>query len=353
MEVYRIVIDAMGGDYAPEEIIKGAVRAAMESETLYCLFVGDEVQIRKYLDEYHLPSNRYEIVHCTEVIGMEESPREAVENKPDASINVAARLIRDNKGDALVSAGSTGATVMACSREIPRMGGIERAAFAAVLPSAKEGSTDPGFTIMLDVGATIHCTPNQLASFAIMGTHYAREVMGISNPTVGLLNIGEEETKGHGTLIETYQLLKQMEVVQFSGNVEGKDIMRGSVDVIVTEGITGNIVLKALEGFAELMMGTLKQIWKKGVFPKMGIAMLTPTLRRLKKRLDYSEYGGAPLLGFQKLIIKAHGRSKAKAIKNAVLLAEKSVEHQLVEKIESSMKEFYLRMFEHQPQDEK
>ncbi len=345
MSYNRVVVDAMGGDYAPDEIIKGAMRACLESKTIQCVFVGDEERIRALLKDKALPADRWEVVHSSEVISMDESPREAVEQKKDASINVAVRLIRDEKGDALVSAGSTGATVMACSSVIPRIAGIERAAFAAVLPAGKSKPEDSGMTTLLDVGATIHCTPNQLLSFAIMGMHYARDILGISNPRVGLLNIGEEETKGHSTLVDAHALLRRMSELNFIGNVEGKDIMRGTADVIITEGITGNIVLKGLEGMAEMVMQTVKQMWKRGVLSKVGIAMLAPALSKLKRRFDYTEYGGAPLLGFRKLIIKAHGRSKAKAIKNAILLAEKSIQSNLVGQIEASIREYYLSMF--------
>lgn len=346
MKYNRVVIDAMGGDYAPEETVKGALAACEESDSLHCIFVGDEVKIWDYLEDTNLPDERWQIMHTPDYITMEDSAKEAVLEKHNASINVAARLIRDNKGDALVSAGSTGATVMACSKVIPRMAGIERGVLAAPLPAMKKKRNDPGFTIVLDVGATIHCTVNQLVSFAIMGIHYLQEIMAVENPRVGLLNIGAEETKGHDVLIETNKMLRNMPQFNFIGNVEGKDIMHGVADVIVTEGITGNIVLKGLEGMAEMFMKTGKDIWKKGVLSKMGIAMLAPALKKVKKQFDYTEYGGAPMLGFQKLVVKAHGRSKAKAIKNAVLLAEKSAISDLVPRMEQSMKDFYMSLFE-------
>lgn len=351
MEFNRIVIDAMGGDHAPEEIIIGAAQACKESKSIRCIFVGDEEKIRPLIKKERIREGRWEIVHAPDVITMKDPPKEAVEEKPDASINVAARLLGEGHGDALVSAGSTGATVLACSLAIPRIGSVERAVLAAVLPAVKNKPGDSGMTIMLDVGATLHCTVNQLVSFAIMGIHYAKEVIGIENPRVGLLNIGEEESKGHSVLVETNKTLRRMKQFNFIGNIEGKDILRGIADVIITEGYTGNTVLKSMEGMAEITMQTGKQIWKKGIFSKVGIIMLAPKLKKLRKRLDYSEYGGAPILGFQKLVIKAHGRSKAKAIKNAILLAEKSVNNKLVRRMEESMKEFYLSLFEHE--DEK
>ncbi|MBN2009116.1 phosphate acyltransferase PlsX [candidate division KSB1 bacterium] len=349
MQQHRIIIDAMGGDHAPNEIIKGAIEACKLSESLYCIFVGDENQILPLMKDSGLGIDRWSVVHTSEVIGMAEHPKEAVTSKPDASIHVATRMIRDHLGDALLSAGSTGATILSCSANIPRIPGIERGVLAAVFPANKNTAADPGVAIMLDVGATLHCTVNQLISFAIMGIHYAKGSMAIENPRVGLLNIGEEDTKGHDILVETNRTLRKMTELQFIGNVEGKDIMRGIVDVIITEGITGNIVLKSIEGIAEMALEIGKRIWNKSIFTKAGLILLAPVLKKLKKRLDYSEYGGAPILGFQKLVIKAHGRSKAKAIKNAILLAEKAIEANVVQQMELSIKEFYLRLFNETP----
>ena len=348
MTYNRIVIDAMGGDNAPLEIIKGAASACNENTNIFCIFVGKESEIRPIIVQEKIPGDRWEIIPASDVITMKDKPKEAVNDKPEASINVATQLIRDNKGDALVSAGNTGATILSCSKFIPRMPGIERGVLAAILPSVRKQYGDPGVSIMLDVGATLHCTMNQLISFAIMGVQYAKEVVSIENPKVGLLNIGEEDTKGHEVLVETNKALKKMEEFEFIGNIEGKDIMRGVANVIVTEGIIGNIVLKCMEGIAEMSINTGKRIWKKNLLSRLGITMLAPVLKKIKKRMDYSEYGGAPILGFQKLVIKAHGRSKAKAIKNAILMAERSVRCNLVHHIEKSMKEFYINLFDHE-----
>ena len=355
MGISEIIIDAMGGDYAPLEVIKGAAQACIESSSLFCVFVGDRNRIKPIIKAENIPEDRFRIVHASEVIEMDDHPKEAVNQKIDASINVAARMIRDHIGDALVSAGSTGATILACAKNIPRLPGIERGVLAAVFPASKSKPADSGVSIMLDVGATLHCTVNQLISFAIMGIHYAKSILIIDNPRVGLLNIGEEETKGHEVLVDTNKTLRKMSEFNFIGNIEGKDIMRGIADVIVTEGLTGNIVLKGIEGMAEMAMQTGKRIWKKSMLSKMGLLMLAPVLKKLKKRLDYSEYGGAPILGFEKLIIKAHGRSNAKAIKNAILLAEKSAKAKLTAQMEASIKAFYLKMFgeeKNKPQSE-
>lgn len=337
MKRNRIILDAMGGDNAPYETVKGAVLASKESPTLQVLLVGNEEEIKKYLNQFDISGLTFEIFPASESISMKDSPKTAVEEKIDASINVACRLLAEGEGDALVSAGNTGATILSCAKFLPKIEGVERGALAAIFPAMKQKPTDPGRTIMLDVGATLHCSVQQLIQFATMGIHYAKEVLEIEHPRIGLLNIGEEETKGHDILVETYSLLKKIEHAQFIGNIEGKDIMRGVTDVIVCEGIIGNIVLKALEGAAEMGIETGKRIWKKSLMAKVGITLLAPMLKKLKKRIDYSEYGGAPILGFEKLVIKAHGRSKAKAIKNAVLMAEKSLKHNLVQHIQQDI----------------
>ena len=344
--MYRIVIDGMGGDFAPDEIVKGVHAALEEDPEIFAIIVGDEKKLEPLVEELGLPADRFRVVHTEQFITMDDPPKEALDLKPEASIIVASKLLAAGEGDALVSAGNTGATILAASRNIPRMPGIERAALAAVFPAVKNHPDDPGKTIMLDVGATLHCTPNQLVNFAFMGKHYAAEVLGIENPRIALLNIGEEDTKGHEVLVETHAKLREIPELHFIGNVEGKDIMRGVADVIVTEGYVGNIVLKALEGLAELAFEMGKKAWKKNVVAKMGIAMLAPLIRKVKHRVDYTEYGGAPILGFQKLVVKAHGRSNAKAIKNAILLAKKSAENRMVEMLQHSIKEYYLHMLE-------
>jgi len=340
MKKNRIILDAMGGDNAPYEIIKGAISASKESPTLQILLVGDRDQIKAELDTLDITGLNFEIFHASDVITMKDAPKFAVDEKPDSSINVACRILAEGDGAALVSAGNTGATIISCAKHLPRIEGVERGALAAIFPAMKNKATDPGKSIMLDVGATLHCSAAQLIQFAVMGIHYACELFEVEKPRVGLLNIGEEETKGHDTLIETYSLLKKLEIGEFIGNVEGKDIMRGIADVIVSEGMVGNIVLKALEGAAEMGIETGKRIWKKSVMAKMGITLLAPMLKKVKKRVDYSEYGGAPILGFQNLVIKSHGRSKAKAIKNALLMAEQSLKHDLVQNIQKDIQKY-------------
>jgi glycerol-3-phosphate acyltransferase PlsX len=335
----------MAGDNAPHEIIKGAVLACKESPTLQVLLVGEREIIKNNLEQFDITGLNFEIIHASDSITMKDIPKIAVNEKPDASINVACRILSEGEGDALVSAGNTGATIISCSKYLPKIDGIERGALAAIFPAMKNKPTDPGKTIMLDVGATISCTVSQLIQFAIMGVHYAKESFELEKPRLGLLNIGEEETKGHDVLVETYSLLKKLENCEFIGNVEGKDVLRGVADVIICEGMIGNIVLKALEGAAELGIETGKKIWKKSLMAKIGISLMARMLKKVKKRVDYSEYGGAPILGFQNLVIKSHGRSKAKAIKNALLMSEKTLKHNLVKNIRQDILNYNQMLF--------
>ncbi len=338
MRNVNLVVDAMGGDHAPQAILDGISEALRESNGLHFVLVGNQSQLRPLLSQSAIPPDKYSIEHTTERIEMDEKPGEALKMKPNASISLAARLAASGRGDALISAGNTGATILACSRVLKRLAGIERTALAAILPTQKTHPASTGRTIMLDVGATLHCESRHLVNFALMGTYYAREVMGIQNPRVGLLNIGEEENKGHAALVESYGILKKTCGVNFVGNIEGKDVLQGKCDVVISEGYVGNIVIKTLEGIGEITFEIGKKIWKKGLFPKVGLFLLSPILKKIKKRLDYTEYGGAPLLGFEQLVIKCHGRFNAKAIKNAISLAENSVRNELIPKMNAALK---------------
>ncbi|RMG68951.1 MAG: phosphate acyltransferase PlsX [Calditrichaeota bacterium] len=337
-----IILDAMGGDHAPDVIVYGARQALARRRDLKLIFVGDSNRLKPLLEKAELSPANYKIVHTDQVVSMDEVPRAALQYKPRASVLLAAELLARDQGDVMLSAGNTGATILACSQKIERLPGVERSALAAVLPSMRQRPQDPGKTMMLDVGATLHCTSNQLVSFAIMGTHYFREVLGFTQPRVGLLNIGEEDTKGHQILVETNARLRRLGGIQFVGNVEGKDIMRGLAEVVVTEGYVGNIVLKSMEGLAENAIEMIRKIWQHSVFYKLGLLLLSPAIKRIKRRVDYTEYGGAPILGFKKLIFKAHGRSNEKAIGNAILVSASAVEHDLVGKISQAVEESLL-----------
>jgi len=336
---FRIAVDAMGGDYAPAEIIKGVVMALNDEPDLQVILVGDQEAIRR-----ELIANDYEkeiaIVHTDEAITMDESPKKALSDKANASISLAMKLLNDGKADALVSAGNTGATVLACAKNLHMIEGLERSALAAIYPTAKFTPDKRGFALMLDVGATIHCTAKQLAHFAFLGSYYVSKILGVDQPRVGLLNNGEEESKGGPVLSQAYKYMKNEANLNFVGNVEGKDVPKGEVDVVVTEGFVGNIVLKLLEGVGEVAKEMGKYAFKKKLMWKVGLALLAKGVKRIKEKTDYSEYGGAPILGFNKLVIKAHGRSNAKAIMNAVKVALRSVEHDFVGHVSDSIQKF-------------
>lgn len=336
---YIIAIDAMGGDYAPQEIVKGAVQALQKEPQLRVVLIGNEDAIRR-----ELAINNYEkevaIIHTDEFITMDDSPKKALSDKPNASINIALKLLNDGKADALVSAGNTGATVLGCAKNLHMIEGLERSALAAIYPTAKFKPGTRGFALMLDVGATIHCTAKQLCHFAFMGRYYVSQILGVENPRIGLLNNGEEESKGGPVLSQAYKLLKNEKELNFIGNVEGKDVPKGEVDIVITEGFVGNIVLKLLEGVGEVVRDMGKYAFKKKLVWKIGLAFLAKGVKRLKQKTDYSEYGGAPILGFNKLVIKSHGRSNAKAIMNATLAALRSVEHDFVGTVSHSIQLF-------------
>ncbi len=338
----KIAVDAMGGDHAPGEIIRGAIRAVEENDDIEITLVGDE----KIINEELKKSNSkipFEITHTDEWVGMDEDPKEAVNKKENASINIGAKMVNDGHVNALVSAGNTGATILAAAKHIPVIEGIERTALATIYPTAKFEKSDTGFALMLDVGATLKCSAKQLVHFAFMGNYYLSEVLGIAKPRIGLLNIGEEETKGGSELKKTFQLLKRVDELNFIGNIEGKDIPKGIADVVVTEGFIGNIVLKMLEGVADVVKETGKYAFKKKLSWKIALALLSPGIKKLKRRTDYTEYGGAPVLGFKQLAIKAHGRSNAKAIANAIKVAANSSKQNICAKIEDSVGKFNMQ----------
>ncbi|MBN1409181.1 MAG: phosphate acyltransferase PlsX [Calditrichaceae bacterium] len=336
---YNIAVDAMGGDNAPHEIIKGTAMALRENDELNVILIGDEEQIKAELDKEGL-DKEVPIIHTDEWIGMDESPKQALTEKKNASIALASQLLKSGEADALVSAGNTGATVLAAAQNIPIIEGIERTALAAIYPTAKFNPESHGIALMLDVGATLRCTSKQLVHFAYMGSFYVSHVLQFDKPRVALLNNGEEPNKGGEILVKTHQELKEAEDINFIGNVEGKDILKGVAEVIVTEGFVGNIVLKLIEGAADVLRATGRYAFKKKFTWKLGLALLSSGVKRFKSKTDYTEYGGAPLLGFQKLAIKAHGRSNAKAIYNAIKVAQRSIEVKVCDHISDSIQNF-------------
>lgn len=328
----KLAVDAMGGDNAPEEIVKGAVRAAKKFQCEIIL-VGDENKIKDVLksqdDIKNLPLT---IRHATEVISMREHPADAVRTKKDSSIVVATKMVKDGECDAVLSAGSTGAAVAAAQLILKRIHGIGRPAIATPIP------TPNGVTLMLDSGANVDSKPEHLLQVALMGAIYCEHVFGKKNPKVGLLNIGEEETKGNEQAKETYQLLKNASNINFIGNAEGRDIPAGKCDVVVCDGFVGNVVLKFGEGLALTIFKLIKEeVEAGGITAKIGALLLKRTLKNLAKRLDVSEYGGAPLLGVNGYCIISHGSSDAKSICSAIGIAQDYVHSNILEKIKTAI----------------
>jgi glycerol-3-phosphate acyltransferase PlsX len=308
----RIAIDAMGGDFGPEPIIEGVTQALDEKKFLPIL-VGDREQILQHLPQYYL--EQVEIVESTDVIAMSESATKALKRK-ESSIFKAVELVRDNHADAVVSAGHSGATMALATLRIGRLPHISKPALATLMPSLAHN----GKTLLLDVGAVTDCTAKNLYEFAIMGEVYAQKVLGLRNPSVGLLSNGEEESKGNALTKEAFKLLQ--DVPGFKGNVEGSDIFNGEVDVVVCDGYTGNIVLKASEGVVKTIFTLMKDQIRKSIPAKFGaLLMRKKVFTKLKKKVDYAEYGGAPLLGVNGCAIISHGKSNSKAIKNAIFQA--------------------------------
>lgn len=327
----RIVVDAMGGDFAPREIVKGAVEAAREY-AIDVVLVGPEEVIGQELAKAKgtLPSG-ISVVNATETIAMDEHPAQAIRKKKDSSLVVGVRLVKAGQGNAFVSAGNTGAAMAAALLGYGRIKGIDRPAIASVMPTVR------GISLVLDVGANADCKPKNLLQFAVMGQIFANKILGISHPKVGLLNIGEEETKGNELVLEAYQLLKTQQGLNFIGNLEGRDIAAGKADVVVCDGFVGNVVLKFAEGLAKGLMGMIKEAATSSIMGTLGGALLKPALGELKKKVDYTEYGGAPLLGLNGICIISHGSSNAHAIKNAIRVAKECVENRVVDAIRESL----------------
>lgn len=305
----NIIIDAMGGDNAPEEIVHGAADAAKAFDVQITL-VGNESVVRPLCEKYGFPENRLEIIHTETVLTMEDDPMDVLRKKKDSSMGVGLRLMKE-RGDAFVSAGNTGALHAGATLLIRPLKGINRPAIATVLPFERP-------ILLLDSGANTNVTPEYLEQWARLGSIYMRDIMGVKDPTVGLLNNGTEEHKGTELASQAHARLKEAEGVNFFGNVEGSMIPSAPCDVLVTDGFTGNITLKLIEGMGKFFFGKLKTMYTKNAASKVAYLLMKDQLRGLKKEFDVSEYGGAPLIGLSKPVIKAHGNSDAKAIYNAV-----------------------------------
>lgn len=325
----RIALDAMGGDHAPRSTVLGALAAVRENPSVTVVLVGDEQAIRSHLPN-ELPAN-IEIVPTTEIIEAEDEPVRAVRRKKNSSLVVAVELAREKKVDAAISAGNTGALMTAGLLYAGRMEGIERPALAAFIPNAKGR-----VTLVLDVGANMDAKPHHLLQYAVMGSLYAEKVLGFERPSVGLLNVGTEEAKGNELTKAVFSTLAEADL-NFVGNVEARDVMLGSCDVLVCDGFVGNVLLKAVEGTASTIFSQLKQEFTSSLINKIGAAILKPGLTRFKKKMDYAEYGGAPLLGLRSPVIKAHGSSNERALKNAIVSAARFVKLDVNETIQQAL----------------
>jgi phosphate acyltransferase len=325
----KIAVDAMGGDHGPAVVVEGAIAAIREFGSSVIL-VGDRESIEHEVRRLGAQTLGLEIRHASEVVGMAESPSLALRRKRDSSLRISAELVRDGKASAFISAGNTGAAMAISMFVIGVLRGIDRPAIAAVLPSLR------GFTVLIDAGANITPKPWHLFQFAIMGHVYARDILKMDRPRVGLLSVGEEEGKGNDLTREAYDLLKESRL-NFIGNIEGRDIYNGNCDVIVTDGFTGNVSLKISESLAEMVGAMIKEELTRDLRSKVGAALSVPAFARFKKRVDYTEMGGAPLLGIDGAAIICHGASPVKAIKNAVRVAAEWAQAGLNEHIKAAL----------------
>lgn len=331
MEKVVIALDAMGGDYAPEQTVKGAVEAVNSSDEIRVILVGKQDMIAKELEKYEYVKEDIEVVHASEIIDMGDVPTVAIKDKKDSSLVVAMRLVREGKADALVSAGSTGAVLVGGQLVVGRLKGIKRPPLAPFIPTTK------GFSLLIDCGANVDARPEHLVQFAQMGSIYYENVMGKKNPTVALLNIGTEEEKGNQLVKDTKPLMKECKNINYIGSVEARELVSGAADVIVCEAFVGNVVLKFFEGLALTLFGSLKEGLMSSTRTKLGALLVKPALKGLKNQFDTSSQGGAPLLGLKGLVVKAHGNSGSKEIEIALKQCISFKKQKINEKIKESI----------------
>jgi len=321
----HIALDAMGGDRGPEEMVSGALMAVSESD-LEITLIGDQVRLEAVLATHDTPSSRIHLVHASQVVGMDESPFDAIRRKKDSSIMKAFALHKEGRVEAVVSAGNSGATLAAALRLLGRLEHVSRPGIAGIFPTLK------GPVVMMDVGANVDCRAEHLFQFGIMATAFSQVLFGLARPRVGLLSIGEEGGKGNLLVKKSHELLQQSSL-NYIGNVEGRDTFQGDVDVMVCDGFVGNVCLKLSEGLAEAVLGMLGEEISKSFKAKLGYLLAKDAFVSFKKRVDYAEYGGAPLLGIRGNVIICHGRSSAVAIKNAILVAAEMARNKVNERI--------------------
>ena len=326
-EMTKIAVDAMGGDNAPKEIIKGAVEAVQKRDDIQVILTGKEEVIADELAGYTYNKEQITIVNTTEVIETAEPPVMAIRRKKDSSIVVGLKLVKEKKADAFVSAGSSGAVLAGGQLLVGRIKGVERPPLAPLIP------TEKGFALLIDCGAKVDARPSHLVQFAKMGSIYMKHVMGVKNPKVGIVNIGAEEEKGNALVKETFPLLKECRDINFTGSIEAREIPHGQADVIVCEAFVGNVILKLYEGVGSVLISKMKKGMMTSLRSKIGALLVKPALKSTMKDFDASEYGGAPLLGLNGLVVKTHGSSTSKEVCNSILQCVTFKEQRINEKI--------------------
>ena len=326
-----VAVDAMGGDHAPGEIVKGAVEAVRTRDDIKVILVGREDAINTELQKFTYPKEQIQVTHASEVIATAEPPVVAIRKKKDSSIVVALNLVKSGEADAFVSAGSSGAVLVGGQVIVGKIRGIERAPLAPLIPTKK------GVSLLIDCGANVDARASHLVQFARMGSIYMEHVVGIPNPKVAIVNIGAEEEKGNALVKETYPLLKECEDINFIGSIEARDIPGGDADVIVCEAFVGNVILKLYEGLSSTLISVIKQGLMSTLKSKIGAALALPALKTTLKSFDASEYGGAPLLGLKGLVVKTHGSAKSKEVKNSIIQCVSFKEENINDKIQQNI----------------
>ncbi len=332
-EITKVALDAMGGDNAPVEIVKGAIDAIHKRKDIKVFLVGQEELIQKELEQYTYEKDQIEVVNATEVIETAEPPVMAIRRKKDSSIVVALNMVKKGEADAFVSAGNSGAVLVGGQLLVGRIKGIERPPLAPLIPTAK------GVSLLIDCGANVDARPSHLVQFAKLGSIYMEHIMGVPNPRVAIVNIGAEEEKGNALVKETFPLLKECEDINFVGSIEARDIPHGMADVVVCEAFVGNVILKLYEGVGSVLIHKVKQGMMTTLRSKIGALLVKPALKETLKSFDASEHGGAPLLGLNGLVVKTHGSSKAKEVSNSIIQCVTFREQNINDKIRECIKE--------------